>query len=326
MDAGHEILERIEQRLPDRVVPLWELARRTVQDSLRDRVPGLAAEAAFFALLSLVPMLLAVVGTAGYVAQRFGADALQDLEALILLAPAQLLTTDAFESVSDLVHTTLTTGQGRIISFGFLFALWAGSRSIATYLNALQIAYDVEDGRSAWHRRLIAVGFMLAGTVAGIVVLPAMVLGPELMRRVLPHGWLSSTALEVLYYPVVMVLAVGLLASFYHAGVPWSTPWRRDLPGAVLAVSLWLAGSIGVRLYAALSIARSEALYGFMATPLVVLVWMYVMSLAVLLGAELNAEIEKLWPHERFGKRTVPHVRSAMRENEDAQVPTGGPS
>lgn len=319
-----EVLERLEARLPDRVVPLWELAKRTVQDSLHDRVPGLAAEAAFFALLSLVPMLLAVVGTAGFVAKQFGEDTLATLESILLLAPARLLTADAYESLADLVHSTLTTGQGRIISFGFLFALWAGSRAIATYLNALRIAYDIDNGRSAWRRRLLAVGFMLVATVAGVIVLPSMVLGPELAQRLLPSGWLTGSILEILYYPVVVVISVGLLASFYHVGVPWDTPWRRDLPGAVLAVLLWLAGSVGVRIYAELSVARSEALYGFMATPLVLLVWIYITSLAVLLGAELNAEIEKLWPHERFGARTVPHVRDAMREHR--QVPTGGPS
>lgn len=320
------VLERIEERLPDRFVPLWELARRTVQDSLDDRVPGLAAEAAFFALLSLVPMLLAVVGTAGLVAQQFGEDAVKDLVAVVLLAPAQLLTPDAFESFAELVRATITRGQGKIISVGFLFALWAGSRAVATYLNALGIAYDIDDPRPAWRRRLMAVGFMLVASVAGVVVLPAMVLGPELMQRLLPYDQLTTDILLWLFYPLLIVASVGLLASFYHVGVPWDTPWRRDVPGAVLGVSLWLAGSVGVRVYAAVSISRSQALYGFMATPLVLLVWLYVASLAVLLGAELNAEIEKVWPYERFGKRTVPHVREAMRERSDAQVPTGGPS
>lgn len=319
-----EILARIEERLPERILPLWDLAKRTVQDSLHDRVPGLAAEAAFFALLALVPMMLAIVGTAGLVAQQFGGETLENLEAVLLLAPARLLTVDAFQSLRELVHETLTTGQGRIISFGFLFAIWAGSRAIATYLNALTIAYDIDDGRPAWRRRLLAVGFMVVATLAGVIVLPSMVLGPELMRSILPYDQLTLEILEWGYYPVLLVVSVGLVASFYHVGVPWETPWRRDLPGAVLAVTLWLAGSYGVRVYASLSVGRSEALYGFMATPLVMLVWLYVISLAVLLGAELNAEIEKVWPHERFGARTVPHMRNAMRRH--PQVPTGGPS
>lgn len=321
-----DVLERLEERLPDRLAPLWELVRRTVEDSLDDRVPGLAAEAAFFALLSLVPMLLVIVGTAGLVAQQFGEETVELLERMVLLAPAQLLTTDAFLSFADLVRETLTSGQGRIISLGFVFALWAGSRAIATYLNALRVAYDIDNGHPAWRRRLIAVGFMLVATVAGVVVLPSMVLGPQLLQRLLPYDPFTTEVLRWGFYPVLIVISVGLVASFYHVGVPWETPWRRDLPGAVLAVSLWLAGSYGVRIYAAVSISRSEALYGFMATPLVLLVWLYVASLAVLLGAELNAEIEKMWPHERYGKRTVPVVRAAMRERSDAQVPTGGPS
>lgn len=318
-----QILERIERWLPDRLVPVWQLAGRTLRDSLDDRVPGLAAEAAFFALLALAPMLLAVVGTAGLVAQQFGPDTLRHLEQLILLAPAELLSTEAFTSFRDLVRETLTAGQARIISVGFVFALWAGSRAVATYLNALGIAYDVQDPRSAWRRRLLAVGFMLVATVVGTVVLPLMVLGPELVLRILP--W-TGDVLQWAYYPGLVAVSVGVVASFYHVGVPGETPWRRDLPGALLAVSLWLAGSYGVRIFAALSIARREALYGFLATPLVLLVWLYVASLAVLLGAELNAHIERIWPHERFGNRTVPHVRDAMRERSGRQVPTGGPS
>lgn len=321
-----QILERIEERLPDRLVPVWELAERTVRSSLQDRVPGLAAEAAFFALLALAPMLLAVVGTAGLVAQQFGPDTLDDLGRVILLAPAQLLSTEAFTSFRDLVRETLTAGQGRIISIGFVFALWAGSRAVATFLNALGIAYDVEDERSAWQRRLLAVGFMLVATVVGTVVLPLMVLGPDLLRRILPYDTATTEVLRWAFYPGLAAVSVGVVASFYHVGVPWRTPWRRDLPGALLAVSVWLVGSYGVRIFATLSLARREALYGFLATPLVLLVWLYVASLAVLLGAELNAQIERVWPHERFGNRTVPHVRDAMRERSGRQVPTGGPS
>lgn len=326
MRRMHPVLERLEERVPRRLAPIWELARRTVQDSLHDRVPGLAAEAAFFALLSLVPMVLVVVGTAGLVAQQFGDETFDLLRRMILTVPATLLTTDALLSFRKLVDETLISAQGRVVSLGFLFALWAGSRAIATYLDALRIAYDIEEGRTGWRRRLLAMGFMLVATVAGVVVLPAMVLGPRLIQRVLPYDAFTTEVFQWAFYPGLTVVTVGILATFYHVGVPWDTPWRRDLPGAVLAVSLWLAGSYGVRVYAAVSISRNEALYGFMATPLVLLVWLYVASLAVLLGAELNAEIEKIWPHEDFGSRTVPHMREAMRQRSDAQVPTGGPS
>ncbi|MBW3561757.1 MAG: YihY/virulence factor BrkB family protein [Actinobacteria bacterium] len=320
------LIERIAERVPDRLYPIWEISRRLVVDSLRDRVPGLAAEAAFFSLLAMVPMLLVIVGTAGLVAKQFGQDTLDTLQTVILTPAAAMLTTDAFINFRVLVVETLASGQGRIISIGFLFALWAGSRAIATYLKALGVAYDVEDGREPWQQRLLAIGFMLAATLFGTVALPAMVLGPELVQRLLPLDAMTREIFQWTFYPGLIVLSVGVLASFYHLGVPWDTPWRRDLPGAVLAVVLWLVGSYGVRVYAAVSIARSDALYGFLATPLVFLVWLYVTSLAILLGAELNAEIEKIWPHDEYGSRTVPHVRQAIRDRRDGQVPTGGPS
>ena len=82
------------------------------------------------------------------------------------------------------------------------------------------------------------------------------------------------------------------LATLFHVGLPWRTPWRRDLPGAVLALLIWLLAAAGLRAYLALS-ARDDAVYSQLGTPIAVVLWLYVTAFAVLLGAELNAEITK---------------------------------
>lgn len=94
---------------------------------------------------------------------------------------------------------------------------------------------------------------------------------------------------------IVVALGLGLLAWMYHIAPPRRTAWRRDVPGAVLALVVWLAGSSALRLYAT-GFVDPESPYGYFGTPLVVLLWIYLSAVALLIGAELNAEIEKMWP------------------------------
>lgn len=264
-----------------------------MSDSAADRVPGLAAEAAFFAVLSLPPLLLAVLGAIG-----FASIEVDGVVRVITDVAGQVLRP---RTVDDLVEPALRTlledGQAEVLGLGLVVALWSGSRATGTYINAVTIAYDLDDPRPAWRLRLIAFGMTLAGAVVAVVLLPAMVLGPRLLALVTPEqlGGLAPVA-AVLYWAVVAVAAAGVVATFYHVAVPWHTPWRRDAPGALLAVGLWMLGSYGLRFYADLTLRGDGSVYAGIAAPLVVLLWLYVTAAAVLVGAELNAEIEKLWP------------------------------
>jgi membrane protein len=110
----------------------------------------------------------------------------------------------------------------------------------------------------------------------------------------------TLTALGWGYWPALGLLVLTGLTTLYHVGVPWHTPWLRDLPGAVLAMALWFVAAAGLRTYVALSgltgDAGADAAYRRLGTPIAVVLWLYVSSVAVLVGAELNAEIEKRWP------------------------------
>jgi membrane protein len=286
---------RLTARLPGPVASVVRVGVRTVTDSLADRVPGLAAEAAFFAVLSLPPLLLAVLGGIGYAALE-----VEGVVRVIENLAGQVLREQTVQQlVEPAVRRLLEDGQAEVLSIGVVLALWSGSRATSTYITAVTIAYDVEDPRPPWRRRLLAFVVTVAGALLGVVLLPALVLGPELVTVLTP------TALRVLdpvvvglYWVTVGCTAVAMIASFYHVAVPWDTPWRRDLPGALLAMSLWMAGSYGLRYYADITIRGEGSVYTGIAAPLVVLLWLYVTAMAVLLGAELNAEIEKLWPHD----------------------------
>ncbi len=295
-----DTIERVGRRTPEPLRPAWLLLARTVRSTVEDRVYGLAAEAAFFAVLSLPAILLAMVGSMGYIAARLGPQSRQDIEAVLIGIPATFLTEDTMEVVQPFLEQILEEGRGGVISLGFLIALWGGSRVLNVVLETLTIAYNVEDPRPTWRRRAIAYVMTLGGALLVAVLVPALVIGPDLVHWVVPGPLdaAAATLAGLAFWPVLAVVTVLALAVLYDIGVPWDTPFLRDLPGAVLAMVLWVAGGAALRVYADLAI-RDDAVYGSLATPIVMLLWLYVTAFAVLLGAELNSEIERLWPHER---------------------------
>lgn len=273
--------------------PAWRLIRRTVAQAWSDRVLGLAAEAGFWALLSLTPLLLVLVAAIGYLAPLFGGDVANDVEGRILTAAEHFLAPSAVDGVIKPVLTdVLRHRHGGIISIGFPLALWTGSAAMSTYVNAITIAYGMRDVRSAVRARVLAFALYLGALVTGAITLPLLVVAPGWIIA-LTHGEARRAIAPVVrfgYWPVLIVLCTGLLVTLYHLAVPVRGRWRRDLPGAIVAMLLWLGGSALLRIFLAAAIASNPA-YGVLAAPAASLLFLYVTALAVLLGAELNAQI-----------------------------------
>ena len=298
MPSGH-IAPRGWRALPT-------LAARTIRDSADDRILGLGAEVAFFIILSLAPALLAILGSLGFVSNLFGGDLAATVGDQVVDVAGSFLTADTVrEFVRPTVEQILREGRADVASIGIVLTLWAASRATGRLIEAVSIAYDQDDHRSIWRRRLLAFGLTLGTMLGVIVVVPILIAGPRVLETLTDPLGISdaiAVAWRFLYWPVMAVLGVALLASFYHVAVPIKTAWRRDIPGATLAVVLWLLGGLALRLYALVAI--SDSTYGPLAAPIVLLLWLFVTALAVLVGAELNAEIEKLWPSgaERKGE------------------------
>ncbi len=306
--AQRRVTEVLE-RLPRPAQQAWRLIDRTRREVVEDRVPGLAAEVALFTLISFPALLLVVLGSLGFIAQTLGPGGSAELQRIVFDLPRTVLSSRTYDAYADLAGRVLEQGRADVISIGALLSLWTGSRAVNRYLETITIAYDIEQRRAGWRRRLLALGLTLVGLLGAVAVLPLLVLGPKLIERVAPAAAAQTTldVLDLLYWPGIAVLVLIALASLYHVGVPWSTPWRRDLPGAVLAMSVWLLASGALRAYLAVSV-RDDAVYRQLGTPIAVVLWFYVTAFAVLLGAELNAEIEKMWPSHR---RRDPRVRKA---------------
>ena len=272
---------------------------RTVRDSLDDRLPGLAAEVSFYLLLSLPPLLLVGLGALGYVGDLFGPDAVTDVKDAIIDAASGVLTPSTIDDViRPAVDGLLARGRADILSIGAILALWSGSRALKVVVQAVTIAYDLEDRRTWWQHRLLGFGLTFAGVLMLSVVLPLLIVGPEAGAALADEfglGRVFDIVWRVSYFPVVIALGLSLLAWVYHVVPPHSTRWRRDVPGAILAFLVWVVGSYGLRVYAT-NFIETDSAYSYFGTPLVLLLWIYITAIALLVGAEFNSEIEKLFP------------------------------
>jgi membrane protein len=302
------------------------LALRTISRAWHDRVLGLSAEAAFWQLLSLPSLFLALLATLGYFAGFAGQSTLDEVQQNLLNGFSRAFSHQVVDQlIAPLVHMVLQEGRADVLSVSFLLALWAGSSATATFVNTITIAYGMRDLRGALHSRLLALAIYLGSILLGVIVLPALVLGPTVLPKLFPTG-MRNTADDVIsaaYWPVVILLLLLGLTSLYHLAPPRRLPWWRGVPGAVLAMVIFLAGAAGLRSYISFIVAHNHA-YGTLAAPIAALLFFYLLALGVLLGAELNAEIERTVPSSRPARRWW--RRSTGRPADQAEPPDGSDS
>ena len=278
-------------------VPLQVLGQ-TVAKAWQDRILGLSAEASFWQILSVPPLLIGLLGSLGYLGTLIGGASVHQIEDRLLNASTDVLTPDVVDS---LVRPTLTDilGSGRldVVSVGFVLSLWAGSSATATFMNTIVIAYDQRDVRGPIRTRLKALWLFVVGLFMAVLTLPLLVLGRGLLVSLLPVSFqpTATVLVNAVYWPLVLVLLVLALTSFYHVTLPHRLPWRRHLPGTLLAVAFFLVAALVLRAYVA-DILTTALPYGALAAPIAVLLFCFFFGMAVLLGAEMNATIQARWP------------------------------
>ncbi len=279
----------------------WNLARETLRVCLRYRVTGLAAEAGFFALVSLPPLVLGLAASAAWVGSELGTDTELQLKNGLRDYLSPFLTSDVVNSVIiPTLEDAIDTPRIDLISLGFVLSLWSGSRAMNVYIDTISIMYGQGGHRGIFRTRMLSFGLYGMTLVLGAVTVPLVLVGPSLLRSVLPG---ALQPVMVLYWPVVTVLGIALLTSLYHVSAPLRTPWRRDLPGALLALVIWVLASALLRLVLTISLSgtgeagtRNFSIYGPLTTPIVVLLWLYFLAIAVLIGAALNSAVDARWP------------------------------
>jgi membrane protein len=306
----------------------WKLLTQTIGVCLRYRVTGLAAEGAFYAILSLPPLIFGLAGSLGYIASRwFEVETINDVKQQIVDLAARALTDDSIRNVIEpTLDQVLNGGRPDVISIGFVLALWSGSRALNVFVDTITIMYGMGGKRGIVRTRALSFSLYCAALIIGVIVLPLVLAGPDAVNALLPH---NLDFLNQLYWPVVTILSAGFLNTLYHLSVPIRTPWVSDLPGSFLALSIWILGSFVLR-WILQSTVGGTSIYGPLAAPIAVLMWLYMTAIAVLIGAALNAVVDRLWPHKahvaEVKKETAEPESESESDAESVAGPEPGPS
>lgn len=275
---------------------LLDWSRELVLDLTRewklDRVGGLAAEIAFFAVLGLFPAVLVFASTLGWFDSILGEQNSAEVEDW-LLARLQQVFGAQNQGLSDTVEDLFEGGNASVLTVGIILSLYASSRGFVAVVRALDITYDHEHHRGWLSTRLVGFALTLFTLVMAALVLTMVVVGPLLgeggdLADDLGFGSGFVTAWDWLRWPLVVVVLMVWSATVYHVGPNHRSPWRWELPGAVLATVWWLIVSLGFRTYLDIASGGSNAVFGLLGGALSVIFWLYLMAMGLLAGAELN--------------------------------------
>jgi membrane protein len=286
---------------------LWRLVVATVGSCMRYRVTGLAAEGAFFAVLSVPPLIFAMAGAIGYVTDRFTPAQVADVRAAVIHLSERALTESAVDRIIiPTIDDVLKGGRFDVISLGFVLALWSGSRALNVFVDTITIMHGLGGQRGIIRTRALSFGLYVLAMVTGVLTIPLVVAGPSLVR-----DWLPSRFEFVVgfYWPVVVIVCICFLATLYHVSVPVRTHWSFNLPGATFSLLVWIAGSYLLRWVLTVTAADSRSIYGPLAAPIAVLVWLYLVAIAVLIGAAVNAAFDTVFPQKATARARLEQVR-----------------
>ncbi len=285
----------------------------TVGSCIRYRVTGLAAEAAFFAVLSIPPLIFALSGAVGYVSERLTDAQIEDVTSAIIDFASRVLTDSAVNRViRPTLNDVLEGGRFDVISVGFVLALWSGSRALNVFVDTITVMHGLGGHRGIVKTRALSFVLYLLGLVTGGITLPLVIAGPALVDKALPQ---RLDFLNNLYWPTVIVLCICFLATLYHVSVPVRTNWSFNLPGAIFSLVAWIVGSYLLRWVLTVTAADSRSIYGPLAAPIAVLLWLYLVAIAVLIGAAVNAAFDTVFPQmstTNARKELVARLRSRI--------------
>jgi len=303
-------------------VPLsWkEIAVRTAKEIVADDLPNLAAQQAYYFFFALFPALLTFISIASFfpIHDRVG----EVVTVLERFAPPEALTiiTDQISKISQSDH-------GGILTVAFLLTVWSSSGAMVSIISTLNTAYDITEGRALWRVRLIAVSLTLGLALFIVVSIGLVLAGPTLaehLARTMHLGSAFKWAWWILQWPIIFALVATAIGLVYYFAPDAVQDWIWITPGSVLATLLWVIASLGLKLYLSYFGNYNET-YGTLGGFIVLLTWFYLSGLAILIGAELNAEIEHASPYGKDVGEKIPGERkrigpAAAREYEKRQA------
>ena len=270
-------------------LPSWcALLRSTWREMIDDDITGLAAQLAYYLFLALFPAILFLLALASFFP-------LDDVTEEVARALRPVVSPQVLAIIEDQMRRIADDNNGGLLTFGVAGAVWGSSAAMVAITGALNRAYDIEESRPWWKVRLVAIALTMGTALFVLVALSLVLAGPsvatflgELTGWGAPFAW----AWSVLRWPLAFALVSTAIGLIYYLAPDVEQDWTWVSPGAIGATALWLVVSLLFKVYVA-NFTDYGAAYGTVGGVIVLLLWFYSSSLAVLAGAELNAELER---------------------------------
>ena len=276
----------------DVAAPAWGyVLKRTISEFSKDRCTHLAAALTYYALLSLFPAVLALVSTLGLFGQ--GRETVDALLGTVEAAGGSDVADTLRDPLTQLVDAP---GAGLAFVIGLAGALWSASGYVTAFSHAMNVVYEIEEGRPVWKLRpiMLAVTVLLL-LIALIMVLMVVISGPiaQAIGDAIGLGEVAVTVWSIAKWPVLVALAVLLIAVLYHATPNVQQPKMRWIsPGGIVGLVVLALASLAFFFYVS-NFGSYDRTYGSIGGVIVLLLWLWIVNLALLLGAEFDAELER---------------------------------
>jgi membrane protein len=270
----------------------YELFKRTAREVMADNCLGLAAQLAYYFFLALFPALLFLVAVISFIPVTGLLEAVTAM--LQRIAPSEVL-----EIVREQLKKIASDKSSGLLTLGMLGTIWSTSSGMTAIIDTLNQAYDIQESRPWWKVRLTAVGLTIALAIFIVLSLALVLVGPTLAEKVAlwAHmGPVFEWTWKIVQWPFVFALVTLGVALVYYFAPDAEQDWVFITPGSILATTLWLLISLIFKFYIA-NFTSYTATYGIIGGAIVLMLWFYVSALAVLVGAEINAEIEHASPY-----------------------------
>ncbi len=282
---------RAPQGPTDLQKPSWGgVLKRTVSEFKEDNLTDWAASLTYFGVLAIFPAILALVSVLGLVG-RSATQPLIDNLAKVSAGPAKEIVTATIQNLQK-----SQGASGIVFIVGLAVALWSASGYVAAFMRASNAIYEVEEGRPFWKKLPVRLGVTLVLVILLALSALAVVLSGGLADqagRLLGVGKAAVTVWDIAKWPVLLLIVSFMFALLYWASPNVKQPGFRWLsPGGIVAVILWIIASLVFAFYVA-NFGSYNKTYGALAGVIIFLVWLWITNIAVLLGAEFNAELER---------------------------------
>lgn len=306
--GGKSVSGRDAEKPSEMTAKGWKDTLWRVKDAVTaDRVTTNAAAMSYYSLLALVPALTSLVLLYAFFSNP------EDIQTHISSLPKDLIPPEIMNIITNQLQSLAgdknSTGLGIGAFSAIFFALWSASKGSNALMDALNVIYDEKNERGFFMNNLMAIGLTLLATVIGIVAIGVMIFYPNVIKF-LPLPSVVETWAGIGSWVLLLLLFSFYLAVAYRYG-PYRTKaeWKWVSWGAVIASVLWAIVSAGFSFYAS-EFGSFNKTYGSMSAIVVLMMWLYLSSLVILFGAEINAELEHQTfhdttgnPDERMGRR-----------------------